>query len=275
MDISEVKRKIETELKIQGKSKRTIEMYTYFNEGFLKYVKKDTKSIKTDDVKEYLAELLSKGNSPASAALARSALKYFYDGMLKKGLMIDVKTPKSHRKLPDVLTKEEMKLLIDNAGSLRNKLLFEMMYASGLRVSECAHLKVADLNLADKTGLLKFGKGGKDRFFILSDKLVEDLKEYFKQKQDDGTYVFPGNDGPITTRAIQDVMTRAAKRSGIKKHIHCHGLRHAFATHLLDAGTDIRVIQELLAHANLQTTQFYTQVSKQRLKLVKSPLDTI
>lgn len=273
MDVSEAKKKIETELKIQGRSEKTIRMYCYFNERFLEFTKKEAEQITTDDIKAYLAELLSKGNNPASVALARSSLKFFYDGMLEKGIMAKIKTPKRHRKIPDVLAREEVRLLIENAGSLRNKLLIEVMYASGLRVSECSSLKIGDIDFKEKIGLLKHGKGGKDRFFILSEQLIKDLQEYLQDKE--GIYLFPGTRGPITARAVQDVVARAAKRAGIKKHVHCHGLRHAFATHLLESGTDIRVIQELLAHSNLQTTQFYTQISKQQLMEVKSPMDAL
>ena len=148
-----------------------------------------------------------------------------------------------------------------------------MMYSSGLRVSECANLKVKDLNLEDKTGLLKLGKGGKDRFFILAERAVDDLKEYLKNHNSE--YLFPGINGGIGTRAIQRSVKRTAQKAGIKKNVYCHLLRHAFATHLLEDGVDIRKIQILLAHSNLQTTSFYTQVSKEQLRKVKSPLDTI
>ena len=274
MDISEAKNRIGTELKIQGKSPRTVRMYCYYNERFLEFIKKDVGQITTEDIKSYLAELMSKGNNPSSVGLAKSALAFFYDGMLEKGIMVKIKTPKRQRHIPDVLTKEEVKKLIENAGSLRNKLLIEIMYASGLRVSECASLKVDDLSLKEKMGLLKRGKGGKDRFFILSEQLVLDINEYMAEKAE-GPYLFPGEQGPITARAVQDVIKRAAKRTCLKKRVHCHGLRHAFATHLLESGTDLRVIQELLAHSNLQTTQFYTQISKQQLMKVKSPMDSL
>ena len=139
--------------------------------------------IKEDDVKKFLANLLSNRKyDPSSVGLARSALKFFYDDVMKTRLMADIKTPKKQRKLPDVLTKEEVRQLIEESGSLRNKLLRELMYSSGLRVSECASLKINDLNTNEKTGIIKLGKGGKDRFFILSLKLIEDLKEYLKEK---------------------------------------------------------------------------------------------
>lgn len=164
MGIPEAKKRIETELKIQGKSQRTVRMYCYYNERFLQFIKKEVEQVTTEDIKSYLAELMAKGNNPASVGLAKSALAFFYDGMLEKGIMVKIKTPKRQRPVPDVLTKEEVKKLIENAGSLRNRLLVEIMYASGLRVSECASLKVDDLNLEEKMGLLKRGKGGKTGF---------------------------------------------------------------------------------------------------------------
>ncbi len=275
MEEKEVIFKIETELKIQGKSIKTIKMYNFFNLDFLHFIKKTPDLIQEEDIKRYLAYLLSdKKYDPASVALARSALKFFYDTILKKKITLDIKTPKKQRKIPDVLTKEEIKQLLDNSLSLRNKLLIEFMYSSGLRVSECASLKVSDLNLEEKTGLLKLGKGGKDRFFILSQKLIDDLKVYLKNHTSE--YIFIGeNNKPLGIRSIQRVIERTAKRAKITKRVYCHLFRHAFATHLLEDGTDIRLIQELLAHSNLQTTQFYTKVSKKQLQKVKSPLDTI
>jgi len=276
MNKTEVQQKLSNELKIQGKSPKTIKMYWFYNEKFLDFIKKDPDAIITEDVKTYLAYLISEQHyDAASVSLARSALKYFYDGLLGKKIVSDIKTPKKQRKLPDVPTKEEIRQLIDSTKKLRNKLLIEFMYSSGLRVSECAKLKKSDLNIEENTGLLKSGKGGKDRFFILSTTLVVHLKEYLEKRDNDSEYIFPGPKGYISTRNIQRIISNSAKKSGIKKNIYCHLLRHAFATHLLEAGVDIRKIQELLAHSNLQTTQWYTQVSTKELRKVKSPLDSI
>ncbi|MBS3163308.1 tyrosine-type recombinase/integrase [Candidatus Woesearchaeota archaeon] len=275
MDKKEVLDKINTELQIQGKSKQTQKAYCYFNEKFLDFINKTPEKIEEGDVKKFLANLLSnKKYDPASVGLARSALKFFYDNILKTKIMADIKTPKKQRKLPDVLTRDEVKKLIEEAGSLRNKLLIELMYSSGLRVSECASLKINDLNLSDKTGLLKLGKGGKDRFFVLSSKMIDDLKEHIKDKKD-SDYIFSGVNGSLGVRAVQRVISRIAVRAGIKKRVYCHLLRHAFATHLLEGGTDIRLIQELMGHSSLTTTQFYTKVSKEQLKTVKNPLDSL
>lgn len=272
MEVKEVVRKIETELKIQGKSPRTQRMYTFFNKSFLDFIKKDTDSITEDDVKTYFAFLLSdKEYDASSVALARSSLKFFYDDLLKKRIVSDIKTPKKRRSIPEILTKEEIKRLIDNSGSLRNKILVEFLYSSGLRVSELAKLKVRDINLEEKTGLLKEGKGGKDRFFILSEVLVKDLREYLKNNKSE--YLLPSSNGAITTRSIQKSIQRMAKRANIQRKVYPHLLRHTFATHLLEAGVDIRHIQALLAHSNLQTTAWYTQVTTKELRKIKSPMD--
>jgi len=272
---ADIVKKISTELKIQGKSERTVRNYVYYNLDFLKFVDKLPKQVTTDDIKMYLAfRLTDKGNDPATVALARSALRFFYDEILKRKLTVDIKTPKKQRKLPEVLTKQEVRQLIASADNLRDKLLIEMMYSSGLRVAECVGLKKKDLNISDKTGLIRRGKGGKDRFFILSDKVIVDLNEYLPSVEGSKEgCLFPGRKGNISIRCAQKVVQNAAVKAGIKKNVYCHLLRHAFATHLLEGGTDIRLIQELLAHSNLQTTQFYTKVSTKQLKQVRSPLD--
>jgi site-specific recombinase XerD len=270
-DSAIVVKKITTELRIQGKSPKTIRNYVFYNVDLLEHAKKGHLEVNEDDVKEYLAYLLTdRGNDPASVALARSALAYFYDRILKKNILTNIQTPKKQRKLPDILSKDEIMSMIDKAPSLRTKLAIELMYASGLRVSEAVKIRWQDLDVAEKIGSLKAGKGGKDRLFIISNKFLEDLKTYKQQNQ--GAYIF-GIDTPLTARTLQRDIKEAARIAGIKKDVHPHLLRHSFATHLLEAGTDIRVIQELLAHSNLATTQIYTHISKTMLKGVKSPLD--
>ena len=272
MTPEQVKKKIETELKIQGKSKNTIRMYTFYNLGLLKQSNKPVADITTDDIKEYLANLISENNNdPASIALARAALRFFYDEVLKKKIVAEIKTPKKQKKIPEVLTKEEISLLFNAAKKHDSKIMLGFLYGSGLRVSECASLKWSDINFDEKLGRLKHGKGAKDRLFILSDKLLEDLIAY--RKQSTGEYLFENNCKSITSRRIQRRIKILARKSGIKKDVHAHTLRHSFATHLIESGVDVRVIQELLAHSNLQTTQIYTHISTKMIKSVKSPMD--
>ena len=268
--------KLETELKIRGFSSRTVESYLYHNKNFMAFIKKEPKDVFEQDAKKYLAYLLSERKySPRSANLALSSLKFFYNEILKNPAFNAVKAPKLEKKLPTVLTKDEIKKLINAVNNPKHILLIEFMYSSGLRVSECVNLKIDDLDLAEKMGKIKHGKGNKERYIILSNKLIQHFNDYVSKKKDNSQYVFSVNGRPITVRQAQKVVKEAAIKAKIKKRVFCHALRSSFATHLLEAGTDIRVIQELLGHSDLSTTQIYTKVSTQQLKKVKSPLDAL
>ncbi len=268
--------KLETELKIRGFSKRTVDTYLYHNQKFLDFIKKEPQNVNESDAKSYIAYLMSdKKYSPGSVNLALSSVKFFFNEILQNPAFNAVKPPKLEKKLPTVLTKDEVRKLLSAIENLKHKLLIEFMYSSGLRVSECVSIKVDDLDLNEKIGKIKHGKGNKERYIILSDNLIQHLNDYLKSKKDNSAYIFSVNGRPITIRQAQKVVKEAAKKAGIKKRVFCHALRSSFATHLLEAGTDIRVIQELLGHSNLATTQIYTKVSTQQLKRVKSPLDTL
>lgn len=259
-----------TEMKLRGLSDSTIDAYLKFNNGFLDFVKKESGEIELQDVKNYLAHLVSdKKFAPRSVNLARAALFFYYNDVLEKGFN-KVKTPKISSGLPVVLSKPEISRLIECAGSRKSRLMLMMLYSSGLRVSELVNLRWDDLELDDKVAWVRSGKGKKDRMIILSDKIVADLKE-LKGKG----FVFPGRSGALGVKNVQKIVRLSAKNAGINKKVTPHTLRHSFATHLLDSGTDIRVIQELLGHSNLQTTQIYTHVSSEQKRKVKSPLDSL
>ena len=268
--------KLETELKIRGFTKRTVDAYLYNCRKFLDFIKKDPQSTNESDAKGYIAYLMSDLKySPSSVNLALSSLKFFFNEILRNSAFNAVKAPKLEKKLPTVLTKDEVKKLIGAVDNPKHKLLIEFLYSTGLRVSECVSLKVDDLDFAEKMGKIRHGKGNKERYIILSENLIQHFNDYFSRKKDNSNYIFSTNSKPITTRQAQKVVKEAAKRAGIKKRVFCHALRSSFATHLLEAGTDIRIIQELLGHSNLSTTQIYTKVSTQQLKKVKSPLDSL
>ncbi len=260
-----------TELKLRGMSPRTVKTYVYHNKRFLDFIKKQPDNITKQDIRLYLAEQTDKV-SLATLALIESALRFFYDGMLKKNFMLDIKGPKHERKLPVVLAPEEVVHLISAAPTKKSRLLLQMLYGSGLRVSEAAGLKVTDIELNQKIGWVRHGKGAKDRIIILSDSIVKQLSKYLEKYK--GTYLF-SKEKPLSPRSIQQMMKRVAERAGIKKDISPHSLRHSFATHLLQQGTDVRVIQELLGHSHLETTQIYTKVTQEQIRKVKSPLDTL
>ncbi len=268
--------KLETELKIRGFSKRTVDTYLFHNKKFLEFIKKDPSTVEENDAKRYISYLMSERKySPGSVNLALSSLKFSHNEILQNKAFNGVKAPKLDKKLPTVLTKEEIKRMLSAIQNPKHKLLIEFLYSSGLRVSECMSLKLDDLDLIEKIGKVKHGKGNKERYFILSDSLMQHLNDFMIKKKDQSPYIFSVKSRPITIRQAQKVVKEAAKKAGIKKRVFCHALRSSFATHLLEAGTDIRIIQELLGHANLSTTQIYTKVSTQQLKKVKSPLDSL
>ena len=268
-------KKLETELKIRGFSSKTIKAYTKKNQRFLEFIGKDANFVGEDDIKAYMAHLMDKGQKPASVSLAMSALRFLYDEMMGKGLFAKIKLPKPEKKLPTVLSKEEIRNMLDCTKNAKHKLLIAFLYSSGLRVSEAVSIKIDNLDLNERMGIVRAGKGKKDRNIILSESLVNDLRKYLDGRKDENPYVFSIKGRHIAIRQAQRIVSDAAKKAGIKKRVFCHALRSSFATHLLEAGTDIRVIQELLGHSDLSTTQRYTKVSREQLKKVKSPGDDL
>ncbi len=269
--ISKIKRTMEeltellNELKLRGFSERTVKAYLFFNFKFLNFINKSSSDITETDVKSYLASLIGKYEN-SSINLAYSSLKFYYETMLKKDIK-NIIVPKREKKMPSVMTRDEIKKLIESARNEKSKLVIKFLYSTGLRVSELVNLEKKDLEINEKIGWVRKGKGAKDRIFILPVSLIEEIDNILKNKSE---RVFP-----VTARAIQKIVKNACIRAGIQKKISPHTLRHSFATHLLESGTDIRKIQELLGHSNLQTTQIYTHVSTEELKKIKSPLDSL
>jgi integrase/recombinase XerD len=264
----EALQKLRTELRLRGFSPLTLRNYEFFVNKFLsKSGKENAEDLNQDDAKAYLYELIED-----KIMLAAASLKFFYKEILAKEFD-NVKVPKKDKRLPEVLNKDEVKTLIEGADNLKSKLIISMLYSSGLRVSELVNLKINDLDFGGNTGWVRKGKGSKDRLFTLSNKLGQELKEFIENREHKD-YVF-SKDKPLTTRNVQKIIKGTRERAGINKKVTPHTLRHSFATHLLEDGTDIRMIQALLGHANLNTTQAYTHVSTEQIKRVKNPLDGI
>jgi len=269
-------KKLEIELKLRGFSKQTSRMYLFYNRKFLEFTKKDPEEITDDDIREFLAYKMSDDSlSNASIALIKASLKFFYVDMLGKNMSL-IKTPKASKKLPVVLSREEIRNLLDNTQNKKHRLLIELLYSTGLRLSECINLQYSNLDLNDGIGWVRLGKGAKDRIFIISELFRKDLLDYMEEKGSNGKgYIFSVNGKKMSPRSIEDAIKVSARRAGIDKKVHVHTLRHSFATHLLENGVDIRKIQKLLGHSNLQTTEIYTQVSSEEIKKIKSPLDVL
>lgn len=268
--------KFKQELIVGGFSKRTLKMYLCYVDEFFNFIKKDPKQIERADVINFMAHKVGQGASDSTMALVYSALRHFFKEFLKSDIMEEIKRPKKGKKLPVVMTKEEVKKILDATKKKRDRLILMLLYSSGLRVSEVTKLKIKDLNLAEKTAIVRGGKGNKDRLVILSEQWVEEIKQYLARRRVKSEYVFcKGNGTPVSVDSIQRAVRKARIKAGINKNITPHSFRHSFATHLLEAGESIRKIQELLGHSNLSTTQIYTKVSTEELKKVKSPLDNL
>ncbi len=265
---------LKTELRLRNYSPKTSKIYEYFVGDFFSRCKKNIASVDKNDVKSYMGYLMEDREYKATSVnLALSALRFFFEEVNETPFFRDIKKPKRPQKVPTVLTKDEIAALFGQCKTMKQKLLLGFMYGSGLRVSEVVNLRKGNFELNDAFGSVLSGKGQKDRLFILPKNLISDLRTYFEEHPD-LDYLFPGRDGGLmTVRNVQILVKRASKRAGITKRVFCHALRSSFATHLLERGTDIRVIQELLGHANLQTTQVYTKVSREQLKKVVSPFD--
>lgn len=268
-------KKLEVELKISKNSPYTIKSYIIKNNDLLNFSKKNPEQINKDDIKLYLSEKMN-NSSAASVILFLSAIKYAYSNILNNDPTASIKRPKKDRQLPVVLTKQEIKKLFNVLTNKKSKLMISLMYACGFRVSELTNLKIDDLDLEEKTGYIRRGKGRKDRFFNIPEFLIKDLKKQIKkQKKINSKFLFSGSKGKLSERNIQKIVQKATKKAGLNKNVHCHTLRHSFATHLLENGTDIRIIQSLLGHSSIATTQIYTHLSTEELKKVKSPIDML
>jgi integrase/recombinase XerD len=265
-------KQLEIELKISKNSFYTIRNYINANKKLIEFINKDPDKLTENDVKLYLAENLS--DSPASTIiLFLAAIKFAHQTIYKKDITASIKRPKKEKKIPTTLSKFEIKKLLNQIKNEKSHLMISLLYACGFRVSELVNLKIDDINLPEKIGHVRQAKGNKDRIFNIPETLLEDIEEQIKKQQElKQEYLFTGRNGKLSTRNLQKIVSSASKRAGLK-NVHCHTLRHSFATHLLENGTDIRKIQELLGHADLSTTQIYTHISTEELKKIKSPID--
>ena len=275
MNSQDFLKKLEVELKISKNSGYTLKNYISANKKLLEFSKKNPDEISEDDVKFFLSENFS-NKAAMSTILFLSAIKYSYLNILGKDITVRIKRPKREKKIPEVLSKDETKKIIESSGSKKSRLMISLTYACGMRVSELLNLKTADFKFDEKIGFIRQAKGKKDRIFNIPEFLIRDLKKQIeKQKERKQEHLFTGFKGRLTERNFQKIVSLAAKKAGIEKLVHPHTLRHSFATHLLENDIDIRKIQELLGHSSISTTEIYTHVSQQELKKIKSPLDEL
>ena len=257
-------------------SESTITTYTEALKSFLVfYREKPIVDITNEDVIVYNNEYILKNNLSASYQnQIINATKLFFKIIHDSKMVIEeLHRPKNAKTLPNVLSKEETFRLIDVTTNLKHKTLLALIYSSGLRISEAINMKLTDIDSKRMLIHVKNAKGKKDRYTLLSTKILVLLKEYYTMYKPK-TYLFEGQYGEqYSSRSAQSVLHQSAKKAGITKKISLHTLRHSFATHLLESGTDLRYIQDLLGHSSPKTTMIYTHVSSTSLKNIINPFD--
>lgn len=258
-------------------SYKTVKGYIYYNRDFLNFINKKPSEINDSDIKDYLLYLVEEKQSATSTLnQAINALKFYYGTMLKRKFLYEIKRPRKDKKLPIVLSKEEVAEILNSLDNLKHRAILMLVYSAGLRVGEVVKLKSEDIDSKRMLIHIKGSKGRKDRYTLLSETTLETLRQYWREYKPE-KWLFEGarKDRYITTRTVDKIMEHACTKAGINKDVSVHTLRHSFATHLLESGTDLRYIQELLGHAHSKTTEIYTHVSTKSLGKIKSPLDSL
>jgi len=261
------------ELKLLKYSKATIKNYLSCLNEFIS-TQTDNSIPYEDRVKSYLLNKIDKGASASSINLYLSSLKLYGSKILKVNISDNIERPSKDKILPHVLSINEVKLIFKYVGNLKHRTILMLIYSAGLRVSEAASIKLSDIDFARDDIHIKNAKGRKDRITLLAENFKVILKTYLETYKPD-KWLFAGQEpgSHISIRSIQKIFETAVSRAEINKDVSIHSLRHSFATHLLENGTDIRYIQELLGHENTKTTMIYTKVSNSALRKIKSPLD--
>ncbi|MFA6423691.1 MAG: site-specific tyrosine recombinase/integron integrase [Candidatus Magasanikbacteria bacterium] len=260
------------DLRIRNYSHKTIKSYIHYNQQLLYFCKKDPRSIESADIKNYL-DFLSQKNASSTVSVAYNAIHYYFKEIWHRSLFFNLKQPKKNKYLPVVLSKQEVAKMLEVVVNKKHHCVISLLYGTGLRVGELVRVRMCDFDF-DRMMLRVFqGKGKKDRMVILPIKLKDILENQARIKKANDYLFTNGRGNRLTEATIQKVVAQVAERAGIRKNVSPHTLRHSFATHLLENGTDIRYIQELLGHAKLQTTQIYTHVANSNLQGIKSPLD--
>ena len=281
--ISPLRQRMIDDMRMRKLSPKTQSHYLRAVRQFAGFLHRPPDTASVEDLRNYQLYLVDHGISPVSLNAAITGLKFFFD-VTADHPELTAKMQPVHvpHKLPVVLSRDEVARLIAAAGNLKHQTALSVAYGAGLRASEVISLKVGDIDSQRMTLRIEQGKGGKDRYAMLSPVLLERLRTWWRVaraqgKMLEGGWLFPGLNpiDPLSTRQLNRAIHAAADAAGIDKRVSMHTLRHSFATHLLEARVDIRVIQVLLGHKKLETTALYAQVATDILREVVSPLDTL
>ncbi|WP_305047220.1 tyrosine-type recombinase/integrase [Geoalkalibacter sp.] len=261
--MTELRRRMLADLQLAGYSVRTQESYLAAVRGLAKHYMRAPDQLSEEEVRAFFLHLINERKSaPSTLRIYLYGIKFFYTKTLQRQwAFLDLVRPAKRQKLPVVLSQAEVRTILGEVRSPVLRLALRLIYICGLRISEAVHLTLADIDGERRLVWVRAGKGGKDRSIPLSPKMLEALREH-RQRHRCRSWLFPGQRrGPLSISALQKCFSDAVRQSGIDKKASVHTLRHSFATHLLEYGVDLRVIQELLGHQSLQTTTIYTHLT--------------
>jgi len=269
---------MDRELRIRGLAENTRRSYVEKMRRFVRHFMRPPDQLSAEDVKQYQLFLTKDRKMTWSTFNVHvCALRFFYRHVLPVNWSVEhIPYQRSGKRLPVVLSGEEVVALLDAASNLKHRAILMTLYSAGLRVSEVVHLRLEDIDSQRMMIRVGQGKGRKDRYVMLSGKLLETLRRYWLKGRPD-PWLFPGQAAgrPLAYRSVDRLFVRAKERAGIRKRVCPHSLRHSFATHLLERGVNIRVIQRLLGHKSLRSTEVYTHVAESFVRDTKSPLDDL
>ncbi len=262
-------------MQLKNFSTRTRDLYMHYLLECLRHANVHAPYITEDHVRDYLSSLQQKNTASSTLNTAYSALKLYFGEVLRRKFFVHIPRSKNPKKIPSVLSKKEVSRLIQSTTNPKHHMMISLLYGAGLRVSELVHLKMKHFDFDRGLIFLEEAKGKKDRYTLLPATLKTTFQKQGLLKQpNDFIFTREGSNKGLTTHTIQKIVSHAASTAGIHKHVHPHTLRHSFATHLLENGTNIRYIQELLGHTKIETTLLYTHVTIKNTSIV-SPLDAV
>jgi len=268
----------ESRLKSLRYSENTVRNYCSALREFIHYFKdRELDSIKHEDIEKFILHITEKrGVSTSYHNICICAIKYYFEKILEKPqVTLKLLRPRRERTLPEVLSEEEIVRLFQSVTNLKHKCILMSIYSGGLRLSEGVALKITDIDSKRMMIFIRGGKGSKDRYTVLSRELLVWLRNYYRQEKPE-KWLFEGvTGGQYSMRSVQAIMREAVRKAGIKKHATVHTLRHSFATHMLENGTDLRYIQNLLGHNSTKTTEIYTHITTKGLEQLVSPFDRL
>lgn len=265
------------DLKLKNLAAETGEAYLRCCCDFVRYHMRSPRELGETAIKQYLAHLQLRGASPEKIKMHVAGVKFLYAVTLDRPKVAErIPWPKVPHKQPDILSGTEVAKLLEAVPSLVAAMVLTTAYGAGLRISEACRLRAEDIDGKRKLIHVRLGKGRKDRHVMLSERLLDGLRKYWVKVKPEG-WLFPGmkRGQPLSEAAVRKALKRATIAVKLQKRVTTHGLRHAFATHLLETGTDIRIIQVLLGHASIRSTARYTHVSAKHIGSTKSPLDLL